>query len=61
MWRRYPLTTYRDAPLSGALQCAVALTLKDNMETLQSRYDIYVACAESLGWEIKTFEEWVNS
>ncbi len=31
------------------------------METLQNRYQIYVACAESLGWEIKTFEEWLNS
>jgi len=31
------------------------------METLQLRYQIYVACAESLGWPIKTFEEWLNS
>ena len=31
------------------------------METLQSRYQVYVACAESLGWPIKTFEEWLNS
>ena len=31
------------------------------METLQSRYAIYVACARDLGWPIKTFEEWLNS
>jgi hypothetical protein len=31
------------------------------METMQSRYQIYVAVAESLGWPIKTFEEWLNS
>jgi hypothetical protein len=31
------------------------------MESLQSRYQIYVACAEDLGWPIKTFEEWLNS
>ena len=26
-----------------------------------NEYDIYVAAAESLGWEVKTFEEWLNS
>jgi hypothetical protein len=31
------------------------------MESLQSRYQIYVACAESLGLPIKSFEEWLNS
>lgn len=31
------------------------------MESLQSRYQIYVACAEALGWPIKSFEEWLNS
>ena len=31
------------------------------MESLQSRYQIYVACAEVLGWPIKSFEEWLNS
>jgi hypothetical protein len=31
------------------------------MESLQSRYQIYVACAEDLGWPIKSFEEWLNS
>jgi hypothetical protein len=31
------------------------------MESLQSRYQIYVACARDLGWPIKTFEEWLNS
>jgi hypothetical protein len=28
---------------------------------LKTKYDIYVACARSLGWEIKSFEEWINS
>lgn len=31
------------------------------MESLQSRYQIYVACAESLGWVVKSFDEWLNS
>jgi hypothetical protein len=31
------------------------------MEKLLDRYKIYVACAESLGLEVKTFEEWLNS
>jgi|APGre2960657404_1045060.scaffolds.fasta_scaffold38193_2 hypothetical protein len=31
------------------------------MESLQSRYQIYVAWAESLGRPIKTFDEWLNS
>lgn len=31
------------------------------METLYDRYMIYVSCAESLGWVIKTYDEWLNS
>lgn len=31
------------------------------METLQTRYEIYVAQAKSLGWPIKTFDEWLAS
>lgn len=31
------------------------------MGTLQERYEIYVAQAKSLGWPIKTFNEWLNS
>jgi hypothetical protein len=31
------------------------------METLQSRYQIYVAFAKSVGLPIKTFDEWLNS
>ena len=27
--------------------------------TNDSEYQIYVACAESLGWAVKTYEEWV--
>lgn len=26
-----------------------------------SEYQIYVANAESLGWNVKTYEEWLNS
>lgn len=26
-----------------------------------NEYDIYVAAAKSLGWPIKTYEEWLNS
>jgi len=31
------------------------------MQTLRDRYEIYVRCAEDLGWPVKTFEEWLNS
>lgn len=26
-----------------------------------SEYQIYVACAEDLGWTVKTYDEWLNS
>ena len=26
-----------------------------------SEYQIYVAAAESLGWEVKSYDEWLNS
>ncbi len=26
-----------------------------------SEYQIYVAAAESLGWTVKSYDEWVNS
>ena len=26
-----------------------------------SEYQIYLAAAESLGWKIKTYDEWLNS
>jgi len=29
--------------------------------SLEDRYAIYVRCATDLGWQIKTFEEWLNS
>ena len=28
---------------------------------LKDRYDIYVTNAESLGWPVKSFDEWLNS
>ncbi len=28
---------------------------------LKDEYNIYVACAEALGWPVKTFEEWLES
>ena len=31
------------------------------METLQDRYNNYVIQAESLGWEVKSFDEWLDS
>lgn len=31
------------------------------MGSLRNRYDIYVAQATSLGWPVKSFEEWLNS
>ena len=31
------------------------------MSRLQAEYEIYVTCAKSLGWPIKTFDEWLNS
>ena len=32
-----------------------------NQGTLKQRYEIYVEQARSLGWEIKSFDEWLNS
>lgn len=29
--------------------------------TNDAEYLIYVACAESLGWEVKSYDEWINS
>jgi hypothetical protein len=29
--------------------------------SLEQRYAIYVAQAESLGWTVKTFDQWLNS
>ena len=26
-----------------------------------AEYEIYKACAESLGWPVKTFEDWIKS
>lgn len=31
------------------------------MGTLRDRYEIYVYQATQLGWEVKTFDEWLNS
>lgn len=28
---------------------------------LRQRYEIYVVQAKSLGWPVKTFDEWLNS
>ena len=32
-----------------------------NQGTLKQRYEIYVEQARQLGWEIKSFDEWLNS
>lgn len=29
--------------------------------TMEQEYEIYVANARSLGWELKTFDEWLDS
>lgn len=29
--------------------------------TNSQEYEIYVSCAESLGWSVKTYDEWINS
>ena len=44
-----------------ALSSAMSHYLQRIIMSLQDRYQIYVACAESLGWEVKSFEEWLNS
>lgn len=31
------------------------------MQSLKDRYNIYVRCATDLGWQVKSFEEWLNS
>jgi len=30
-------------------------------ETLIDRYNVYVSCARAQGWDVKTFEEWLES
>jgi hypothetical protein len=35
--------------------------LKGYNMSLEARYEIYVAAATSLGWIVKTFDEWLNS
>ena len=27
----------------------------------EQEYEIYVAAAEDLGWDVKTFDEWLNT
>lgn len=27
---------------------------------LEDEYEVYVACTESLGWPVKSFDEWLN-
>ena len=34
---------------------------QDYRGSLKDEYDIYVACAESLGWPVKSFEDWLAS
>ncbi len=29
--------------------------------TDDAEYEIYKVCAESLGWQVKTYEEWLRS
>lgn len=29
--------------------------------TNEAEYEIYKACAESLGWKVKTYEEWMGA
>jgi len=29
--------------------------------TNEQEYDIYRSCAESLGWDVKSYDEWLNS
>lgn len=29
--------------------------------TNDQEYEIYKACAESLGWKVKTYEEWLGN
>lgn len=28
---------------------------------LADEYEIYKTCAEQMGWEVKSFDEWLNS
>ena len=52
-------------PLPSACLCGKAAHCSHlqelDMQKLLDRYNVYVACAESLGWPIKSFEEWLNS
>jgi len=37
------------------------MTQTQTRGTLEDEYDIYVQCARDLGWEIKTYQEWLYS
>ena len=54
--------TYREPTareIAAAWQVPLAGRTMD--QALRDRYDNYVAAAESLGWQIKTFEQWLQS
>jgi len=35
--------------------------LEDRSGSLDDRYQIYKTCAKDLGWNVKTYDQWLNS
>lgn len=35
--------------------------LEGSGESLDDRYQIYKTCANDLGWNVKTYDQWLNS
>lgn len=54
---------YPEEPAEDATQPTIPEELEGTQHRgkLQDEYDIYVSNAKSLGWNIKSFDEWLNS
>ena len=49
-------------PLNNSwVHSILSKALGDDLGASDDRYQIYKACAEDLGWKIKTYDQWLNS
>lgn len=58
--------TRRSQKNSASAGAAAPLEIKTHWQTVSrgtndDEYQIYVQAAESLGWSVKTYDEWLNS
>lgn len=47
--------------LSKALGEGLGAVEEDNSGFNDDRYQIYKTCAKDLGWNVKTYDQWLNS